>query len=173
MIPGILTDHQILTRLCASPPLLDGLQDAQTQVQPCGVDITVRTVSRFTSRGAVDFDNTQRALSSLEAVPWSGEWIDMLPGAYHIVYNERVNLPHDIMALAYPRSSLLRCGVSLYTAVWDPGYSGRAESLLIVHNEQGFRLSRNARVAQLVFTALGVAVDSGYDGRFKGENLDM
>jgi dUTP pyrophosphatase len=74
------------------------------------------------------------------------------------------------MALAYPRSSLLRCGVTLHTAVWDPGYSGRAEALLVVHNTHGFRLGRAARIAQLVFTRLGDSVDRPYEGRYHGEN---
>jgi len=150
---------------------MEGLKDVRTQVQPCGVDITVRTVSRFQSSGAVDFDNTQRVLSSLEAIPWQDGWVDLPQGAYHIFYNERVNLPPDVMALAYPRSSLLRCGVTLFTAVWDPGYSGRAESLLTVRNEHGFRLRKDARVAQLVFTVLGGDVEAAYRGRFNGENL--
>ena len=77
----------------------------------------------------------------------------------------------DVMALAYPRSTLLRCGVTVFTAVWDPGYSGRAEALLVVHNPVGFRLYENARVVQLVFTRLGSQVESAYQGRFNGENL--
>ena len=170
MLTTTLTDHQIRVRLRGSPPLIEGLRDEASQIQPCGVDLTVRTVSRFASQGAIDFDNTGRVLSVREDIPWVDGAIDLPAGAFHIVYNERVNLPSDIMALAYPRSTLLRCGVTIYTAVWDPGYSGRAEALLVVHNTQGFRLARDARVAQLVFTALGAPVGNSYGGRFKGEN---
>ncbi len=170
MSSRILTDREIWSRLTAAPPLIDGLQDPLTQLQPCGVDLTVRTVSRYVSAGVVDFDNSSRELSELEVLPWSDDRVDLVYGAYHVIYNEWVNLPTDVMALAYPRSSLLRCGVALYTAVWDPGYSGRAETLIVVHNARGFRLHINARIAQLVFTSLATAVDIGYRGRFKGEN---
>ena len=171
MHTNVLADHEIRERLHASPPLIENLTDEATQVQACGVDLSVRTVSRFLSGGAVDFDNSGRALAPTEPLTWERDWLDLPPGAYHVVYNEVVNLPRDIMALAYPRSSLLRCGATIYTAVWDPGYSGRAETLLVVHNPHGFRLRKLGRVAQLVFTMLGGSAENGYNGRFKGENL--
>ena len=167
----VLTDREIRARLLSPPPLVEGMREESSQIQPCGVDLTARTIYRFVSAGTIDYDNSHRVLAARDDIPWVDEAIDLPPGAYHIVYNEVVNLPLDVMALAYPRSSLLRCGVTLYTAVWDPGYSGRAEALFVVLNPHGFRLCRNARVAQLVFTVLGNAVDSGYNGRFKGENL--
>jgi dUTP pyrophosphatase len=167
----ILTDRDIRARLHSAPPLVEGLRDEATQIQPCGVDLTVRTVSRFATAGTIDFDNSGRVLPERATIPWDDSFAALAQGAYHVVYNEVVNLPRDVMALAYPRSSLLRCGVTLHTAVWDPGYSGRAESLLVVHNPCGFRLGEGARVAQLVFTALGSDVESVYNGRFRGENL--
>ena len=166
----ILTDLEIRDRLRSDPPLVAGLRDEATQVQPCGIDLTVRSVSRLDSAGAVDFDNSQRSLATRTELPWMDGWAFLACGGYHIVYGEIVNLPIDVMALAYPRSSLLRCGVALHTAVWDPGYSGRAEGLLVVHNPHGFRLGRDARVAQLVFTSLGAAAGRPYQGRYHGEN---
>ena len=97
-------------------------------------------------------------------------FIDLVPGAYIITYNEVVHLPNDIMALARPRSSLLRCGVTVGTAVWDAGYSGRSESLMVVYHPQGFRLQRNARVLQLVFLRLTRDTE-GYQGTYLGENI--
>ncbi len=167
----VLTDRQIRRLLDATPPLLEGIRDRATQIQPCGVDLTVRTVSRFDSPGAMGYDNADRTLASTTPLPWSDGWLELPAGPYHIVYNEQVNLPGDIMALAYPRSSLMRCGVTVYSAVWDPGYSGRAEALLLVHNPHGFRLKQGARVVQLVFTRLAAPVGSRYEGRFRGENV--
>ncbi len=170
MSSSILTDREIRAGLRCSPPLVADLLNEALQVQPCGVDLTVRSVSRLTSSGAIDFDNSGRVLASREELPWVDGWVELSCGGYHVVYGETVNLPHDVMALAYPRSSLLRCGAMLYSAVWDPGYSGRAEGLLVVHNPHGFRLGRRARIAQLVFTRLEDAVERPYDGRYLGEN---
>ena len=93
-----------------------------------------------------------------------------MPGAYVITYNEIVHLPNNVMALARPRSSLLRCGVTVGTAVWDAGYSGRSQSLLVVHNTQGFRLQQNARIVQLVFLHL-TGETEGYQGAYQEENI--
>ncbi len=167
----VLTDHDIRRLLDTTPPLLKGIRHHAVQIQPCGVDLTVRTVSRFESSGTLGYDNVDRVLASTTPLTWANGWVQLAAGPYHIVYNEQVNLPEDIMALAYPRSSLMRCGVTVYSAVWDPGYSGRAEALLVVHNPHGFRLKQGARVVQLVFTRLGGPVGSRYEGRFDGENV--
>ena len=166
----ILADWQIRERLHSEHPLVESLIDADTQIQSCGVDLTLRQVSRFTSAGSVDYDNSARVISERQPLEWTNGWVHLAPGSYHVVYNEVVNLPSDIMALAYPRSSLLRCGATVYTAVWDPGYSGRAEALLQVQNPAGLDLAQNARIVQLVFTMLGNPVGSQYTGRFHGEN---
>jgi dUTP pyrophosphatase len=97
-------------------------------------------------------------------------FIDLTPGAYIITYNEIVHLPKNIMALARPRSSLLRCGVTVNTAVWDAGYSGRSQSLMVVYNSHGFRLQRNARLVQLVFLWLTEETE-GYHGAYQRENI--
>ena len=75
------------------------------------------------------------------------------------------------MALGKPRSSLLRSGVAVHNAVWDAGYRGRSQALLVVYHPRGFTLSRDARVLQLVFFALAHPVDQGYRGRYQGEGL--
>lgn len=168
----ILTDRDIRAALLTHPPLLEGLRDEATQIQSCGVDLTVRTVSRFVSPGTVDFDNSGRLLAEREPLEWHDGALQLPAGAYHIVYSEVVNLPRYVMAVAYPRSTLLRCGVTVYSAVWDPGYSGRAEALMVVLNHSGFRLCWSARVVQLVFSVLGTDVGDCYRGVYRGENLD-
>ncbi len=87
-----------------------------------------------------------------------------------IVYNEVVRIPLDIVALARSRSTMLRNGAAVETAVWDPGYQGRSSSLLVVHNPNGIKLKRDARVAQLVFFNVEKA-EKGYDGIFNRERM--
>ncbi len=126
----------------------------------------------FSSSGNISYDNKTRVLSTTSPVPFDDAGaINLQPDSYLITYNEIVHLPKSIMALGFPRSSILRCGVSIHTAVWDAGYSGRSQSLLVVHNASGFRLHRNARVMQLVFFRLEREVGQGYRGIFQGENI--
>jgi dUTP pyrophosphatase len=122
------------------------------------------------SAGKITVDNSQRVVSDLSPLVFDGMGsIELVPGTYIITYNEVVHLPKDIMALGRPRSSLLRCGVTVGTAVWDAGYSGRSQSLLVVYNPRGFRVQRNARIIQLVFFTL-TGESEGYSGVYQGEN---
>ena len=57
------------------------------------------------------------------------------------------------------------------TAVWDAGYSGRSESLLVVYNKKGFDLKKDARVLQLLFFRLDEEVKNGYSGIYQNENV--
>lgn len=169
---GVLSREDILKMLGASPPLMENLCDAQQQVQPNGIDLTLKEIALLSSPGSLGPSNESRALSHASPLIFDGlDRIDLLPGCYLVTYNEVVNLPRNIMALAMPRSSLLRCGVSIHNAVWDAGYSGRSQSLMVVYNPQGFRLYRNARIVQMVFFFLSHEVTQGYHGMFQGENI--
>ena len=124
------------------------------------------------SSGRIGVKDSQRLVSDLAPLVFDGlDFIDLVPSVYIILYNEIIHLPKNVMALAKPRSSLLRCGVTVNTAVWDAGYSGRSQSLMVVYNPQGFRLQRNARIVQLVFFQL-TGETEGYQGNYQGENID-
>ncbi len=133
--------------------------------------MSLKEVYSLESGGAIDFDNSKRELSKTKKLEFSGDWLHLKKGTYKIVYNEIVSIPDDCAGLGYPRSSLLRCGAFVHCAVWDPGYKGRSESLLIVSNENGIRLAKNARLVQLVFVKLEGKAKSLYSGKYSGENL--
>ena len=113
-----------------------------------------------------------RVLPATEPLPFDAAGnLHLEPGPYLVTFNEVVNLPRDLAALGRTRSSLLRGGVALHTAVWDAGYSGRSQSLMTVYNPHGFTLNKDARVMQLVFFRLEQPVPEGYTGAFLRENL--
>ena len=168
---AILSRADIQKLLNKEPPLIEGLVDPEEQIQPNGVDLTLREVAMLQSPGKIAVANSQRLVSDLSPLVFDGlGFIDLMPGVYSITYNEIVHMPNDVMALATPRSSLLRCGVTVNTAVWDAGYSGRSQSLMVVYNPQGFRVQRNARIIQLVFLHLTRETE-GYQGTYQGENI--
>jgi len=168
---SVLAKQDILELLKREPPLVSGLLSAEEQVQPNGFDLTLAEIAMMESGGTMAASNAGRRLPALSPLVFDGlGFVDLMPGIYTITYNETVNLPRDVMALARPRSSLLRCGVGVGTAVWDAGYCGRSQSLLIVYNPCGFRLQRNTRVVQLVFWRLSDETE-GYCGVYQHENL--
>ncbi len=158
--------------ILGSPPLVEEYVSLELQLQPNGFDFTLREVGKLVSAGSMGAGSSQREISATETLSFGQDgWLSLAPGPYRITFNEVVTLPLDLMALARPRSSLLRCGVSVHTAVWDAGYHGRSEALLVVHHPLGYRLQRDARLVQLIFFRLPQAVSQGYQGRFQGENL--
>ena len=142
-----------------------------SQAQPAGIDLTLKEAHELLEAGEIDFDNSKRRISQSRKLEFAEGKLPLKPGCYKIVYNEYVNIPLDCAAFGYPRSSLLRCGADVRCAVWDPGYHGRSESLLVVHNPHGIVLHENAKVMQLVFVKLDGEAKSLYSGKYAGENL--
>lgn len=154
---------------------LPGAPDLAVQLQPAGVDITVAAVSRFIGSGALDLSNMLRSLPSLEELRWEADethsayCLDLTPGAYLVTYNEEVSIPRDSAGYILPRSSLMRCGAMLHSALWDPGYRGRGQGLLCVYAP--LRLYKDARIGQFVLFSLEATATFGYEGLYQGENL--
>lgn len=151
--------------------LMDDLHNSQ--FQPCGIDISLKQVLKFKNAGKIDFDNKERKISDVESIEFTNDEVHLNPCCYKVVFDEYVRIPKDAAALCLPRSSLLRCGATLECAVWDPGYEGRSEALLVVHNPQGIVLKRKAKIGQMVFIKLAEATTSTYSGRYQGENKKL
>ncbi len=168
---AVLSKYEIQRLLKHKPPLVEGHINLSEQLQPNGFDLTLRQIALIQSQGRITVQNSQRLTSDLTPLVFDGlGYIDLAAGIYIITYNEIVHLPKDIMALGRPRSSLLRCGVTIGTAVWDAGYFGRSQSLMVVYNPLGIRLERNARMLQLIFFRLTEETES-YRGAYQGENI--
>jgi dUTP pyrophosphatase len=168
---SVLSSQDIRRLLKNKPPLVEGWLNLDEQVQANGFDLTLRDVALVKSAGTIAQANSQRVLSELEPLAFGADgFLDLAAGSYIVTYNEIVHLPKDVMALGRPRSSLLRCGVNVGTAVWDAGYEGRSQSLLMVHNPNGFRVQQNARITQLVFMEL-TGASEGYNGVYQRENI--
>jgi len=166
---AVLGRSEILKLIRAKPPLIEGYVDLEVQLQPSGFDLTLREVRIFESSGSIDFDNSRRELPTTSQLEFKDDFLILKPGAYLVVFNEVINMPLNIVAIGRPRSSLLRAGATVESAVWDPGYSGRSKALLLVFNPRGIRLYRNARILQLVFLRVLGDVGEGYRGVYQGE----
>jgi len=169
---SLLSHDELVSLLNNKPPLVEEMIDPEIQVQPNGIELTLKFAEIHESGGAIAFDNSERRLPPTKKLDFDkDEWLYLPQGCYKIVFNEIVNIPKNLAAIARPRSSLLRCGVTVETAVWDAGYSGRSESLLVVHNKKGFKVKKNARVLQLLFFKMGKEVEEGYSGIYQNENI--
>jgi dUTP pyrophosphatase len=168
-----MLNREEIKRLIAENGLVSGCIDLDTQLTPNGIDLTISQVWRFAGPGALDFSNKERVLPEYERIEPQKKkendthgWWHLAQGAYKVVTNETVNLPRDLIGIAFPRSSLLRMGMFTQTGVWDAGFQGRSEFILLVENPAGARVKQNARVVQLMFTRI-TETERGYDGKYQ------
>jgi dUTP pyrophosphatase len=170
---GVLSREQLRELIeTEERPLITEWRDLDAQIQPNGIDLTLREISAYRGPGQIGVSADDRVLPALVPLAFDAEgWVTLPPGIYQIVYNEIVDIPVTLMALGRPRSSLPRGGAMIHTAVWDAGYRGRSTSMLVVMNPAGFRVQQNARVMQLVFFGMAHAPADGYRGRYQDENV--
>ena len=169
---GVLSSQQIRTMIKGSQHLLSDYMVLEEQIQPNGIDLTLMSVASPTTLGRIGTDNSQRVLSDLEELEFdSSGYIHLTMGVYIARLNETVSLPSNLMAIAKPRSSLLRNGVTVNNAVWDAGYVGKSQVQIAVLNPKGFTVAKNARIVQMVFMTLDESTNSLYSGRYQGESV--
>ncbi|HCG90612.1 MAG TPA: deoxyuridine 5'-triphosphate nucleotidohydrolase [Dehalococcoidia bacterium] len=172
MLSGVLAKESILEYMQLHPPLIEEFLDLNTQIQPNGFDLTLKSIQSLSGTAQLGKTNESRILpETAELILDNDDYYNILPGSYIVTINEVVNLPNHIMCLARPRSSLLRSGISVETAVWDAGYTGRSQCLLINTTNTPYRLQKNSRIIQMVFFFLDQSVQEGYSGVYQNENL--
>jgi dUTP pyrophosphatase len=136
------------------------------------MDLTLQSLDRYLDAGQLGKSNADRRLPATELVAFGPAGsAHLAPGPYLATLNEVVHLPNEVMALGKPRSSLLRSGVAIHNAVWDAGYHGRSQVLMVVYNPHGFIVARDARILQLVFFTLEMPTATPYRGQFHQERL--
>ncbi|KAF8519754.1 deoxyuridine 5'-triphosphate nucleotidohydrolase [Hysterangium stoloniferum] len=146
--------------------IIQGLRSS-SQIQPCGIDLSLRRVLQWTNSGIVDFDNMRRKAASTEDLPFSdSDSVHLSIGAYLLEFNEKVETPLDVIGQIFVRSSLFRSGATVNAGVMDAGYNGAIGAMLQVSNPHGITLHRDAKLAQIVFHELQEKVE-GYSGIYQ------
>lgn len=143
--------------------------DFDTQMQIAGFDLTVKEIYIFKSSGIIDFDNSSRVLPEHIILEPDEEKWDLQPGGYLVRYNETIKVPENAVGVLLPRSSLMRCGATIHSALWDPGYQGKGVGLLIVTNP--ITIHKNARIAQIIFIKLESQARKTYSGAYQNEGI--
>lgn len=138
------------------------------QIQPNGVDLTLAAIEQPIDAGRIG--RTDKTVGDRQDIAPSeltdeGATYYLAPGAYVVRYTETVHIPEGHVGYIYPRSTLLRNGCMLHTAVWDAGYEGQGTGLLIVHHD--VEIEREARIGQLVLAEADHS--ETYDGSYQGE----
>lgn len=165
-----MLNREEIKQLLDSHGLIKDYIDLDTQLTPNGFDLTVKNIFEFESDGAIDFSNKERKIpEGKEMAPQKQNpqdkfgWWNLKKGVYKIRTNETVSLPQDLIGIAFSRTSLLRMGAFTANGVWDAGFKGKSEFILVVENPYGIKIKQNARIIQLVFLRINETAQ-GYDG---------
>lgn len=168
-----MLNREEIRQLIEKHKLIDNCVDLETQLTPNGIDLTCACIFSFEAAGALDFSNQERKIPAGREIPPQKEnpadkfgWWDLKPGIYKVKTNEAVNLPNDLFALAFSRTSLLRMGAFTQHGVWDAGFRGKGEFVLAVENPAGIKIKQNSRIAQLVFLRIN-HTQNGYQGIYR------
>lgn len=150
--------------------LIQLLKLSKDQLDCSGLKLHLDKVFSLASQGGI-YKNAKKLSEVIEVKSNNNGIYTLAPGAYRIRYREIVKVPENTMALAIPRSTLLRIGATVFTAVWDPGYEGRGEGLMVVFNPYGVEIEQGAQIAQLVFISLDKVTNFVYRGTYFRENI--
>ncbi len=146
-----------------------------------GVDLTIKKIFDINTKGMVEINKTiipeyveHPCIVTPSHTDKENRYVFYLEkGTYIVELNEGVKLGKNDTALIIMRSSLNRCGVTIQSAVWDPGYTTASNDKistmsvrLTVDTDKGFVVEKNARICQiLVFENENCDL---YNGQFQG-----
>ena len=151
--------------------LIQNIKDSKLQIQPSGIDFSVKNIYEWKDRGVLDFSNKERKLPEIKEVKKVKGIYYLSMGAYMVEFNEVVKIPNNIVGLMLSRSSLNRSGAFVTGALIDPGFEGNISVCLHIINPYGLNLKETARIAQWIFFKLDKNVKKGYSGQYKGKQI--
>jgi deoxycytidine triphosphate deaminase len=145
--------------------------DSGKQEQPAGYDVSVNKIHSF-PKTKQSIGVTKGENSALQEVPLVDDYFELNePGAYFVDLNEITTIPKDAIGILLPRSTLLRNGLDVRTALFDPGYSGQPKVMLVCHRPA--RIQRFARIGQLIIIKSDREFFTQYSGQYQGERASF
>ncbi|WP_041413210.1 dCTP deaminase [Shewanella frigidimarina] len=136
-----------------------------------GFDLRIASLSVIESgSGSLRIDT--RRTPSAESILWdSNGYIKLKSNStYLAVTCEEFELPQDMAALFYPRSTLFRSGVLFQSSVLPSGYIGPMTFALTNTRLEDFEIEQGARFAHTILTSVSGAVNL-YKGQWQGGRL--
>ncbi len=148
----------------------------EKQYQPAGIDLTLDSLQELVN-GNLHLYGLFEGIKILPEQKKIDTTTIQIKGSLRKVYTlephipyiattkEKINIGDSSAQFYLPRSSLLRAGVDVRTALGDPGFNGHLSFLLINHNTVPFFIKKGERFAQLIDIGVNGA-DNEYDGDY-------
>ncbi len=134
---------------------LTNLVYEKKQTRAKSVDLTIKSLSRVATTGAVDFGGSEYAPGEKVAlVPVKMDpsdeygWWHLSAGDFLVEYNEELSLPAGHLGIVQPHERLIECGATHGVRfITEPG----ERLLTLIHVCQAdVRIKENARISNLI-----------------------
>ncbi|RLF96437.1 dCTP deaminase [Thermococci archaeon] len=154
-----------IRRLIREKQILAPVEEGQ--IQPAGVDLRIDELYVFASSGKLEIQRRDNPSLAKVSPNREGKY-EVLPRKSYVFSTiEEVNMPLNLLGVLFPRSTLIRSGVIIGSALVDPGYVGKLHMLMFNSSEFPFEVERGARVAQISFSKVE-GISKGYSGYYQG-----
>lgn len=139
-----------------------------------GIDLSVKKIERIYRGGqvlkdktVVDPQNYQEIFATENSegrITWR-----LASGVYALTFNERVTIPPTHTGFILHRSSIMRMGGMIVSAIWDPGFTtGDNDMGTTLFAHVPIEIEKDARVAQFYMMS-NETVDELYNGQFQNK----
>ncbi len=156
----ILNKEEIIERI-NKQSLIENI--SKESIQPAGVDLRLDKIYRIKKSGEL-YISGRKPPEVKEEV---SKIYKINPNEYCLCSTvEIINMPRDLVGIILPRSTLFRIGLSLRTALIDPGYKGRLILGLKNETSHEIKLERFSRICQVIF--IKTKITEGYSGQYQG-----
>src|SRR3989344_4764390 len=160
-----------IKRLIKSKKLVEGLGKRDLE-NPEGAGLDLRLGELFKIKGetflGVETRNTVDHKSVAKYDPKKTTSYTIKPGEFYLMQTvEKVNLPDNIVAIPYPRSTLLRSGIWLLLTQVAQGYNGILTFGIKNMGNSLFKVELGARVAHIIFYEIA-GRGAAYRGQWQG-----
>ena len=128
--------------------------------------------------GSLTVDNRRTAMAvpkslGLPLFEWYDDFYYLEPHRYYLITTiEEVAVPADALGLIWPRTTLMRSGVTLETGVVNPGYEGPLTMGIMNHGPTWFRLEPGARFCHILFFPVDGQAAT-YRGQWQGGRVSQ
>lgn len=160
-----------LLQLVREKRLVEGLCERElTNPEGCGFDLCLGKVHRIIGKGFMGL--TERDSANAEEVlaydPKKLQSILIQPGESYLVTTvEKVNMPKNLTANMWLRSTLYRSGIIMSGGNVAPGYCGELSFLLFNAGKAEMQIELGARIVHIMFFEVN-GQTAVYRGQWKG-----
>ena len=168
---GVLPSVEVYKLIRDGYLLIEPFEFREDETPPASVDLRLAgKVLKYDMNEYILGEEIPEELRKYEKI--DNELFELNPGegAIFQIY-ERIAMPHFLIGLILPRSSLTRLGVSLVPVYLNPGYQGNCPVLLVNNSpikiKIPFKDGKSPRLAQALFLALSSKPHRAY-----GEGVD-